>query len=94
LLRPENISFYKTREDAEKAGFRPCKRCKPDQPSLMRQHVAKATRACRIIDKVETALGLANLAKRVGTSSYYFHRLFKQITGLTPCEYAVTHRVK
>jgi AraC family transcriptional regulator of adaptative response/methylated-DNA-[protein]-cysteine methyltransferase len=94
LPRPENISFYKTRGNAEKAGFRPCKRCKPDQPSLMKQHAAKVTRACRIIEEAETALGLEELAERVGVSPYYFHRMFKRITGLTPREYAVAYRVK
>jgi AraC family transcriptional regulator of adaptative response/methylated-DNA-[protein]-cysteine methyltransferase len=33
LSRPENVAFHATREDAEKAGFRPCKRCKPDLAS-------------------------------------------------------------
>src|SRR6476469_8515348 len=33
LARPENVQYHRTCEDAEKAGFRPCKRCKPDQAS-------------------------------------------------------------
>jgi AraC family transcriptional regulator of adaptative response/methylated-DNA-[protein]-cysteine methyltransferase len=31
LARPENVRFHRTREDAERAGFRPCRRCRPDQ---------------------------------------------------------------
>lgn len=31
LARPENVQFHLTSHDAEKAGFRACKRCKPDQ---------------------------------------------------------------
>ena len=38
--RPENVRFHATRDEAERAGFRPCKRCKPDQPSLVEQHAA------------------------------------------------------
>lgn len=38
LARPENVRFHTTCEDAEKAGFRPCKRCKPIQPSLKEAH--------------------------------------------------------
>lgn len=38
LARPENVRFHTTCEDAEKAGFRPCKRCKPNQPSLKEAH--------------------------------------------------------
>ena len=41
LARPENVRFHATCEDAEKAGFRPCKRCKPEPASLVEQHAAK-----------------------------------------------------
>ena len=36
--KPGNVSFHLTRADAEQAGFRPCKRCKPDKPPLDEQH--------------------------------------------------------
>ena len=35
--RPENVAFHATRADAERAGFRPCKRCQPDQPPRAEQ---------------------------------------------------------
>jgi AraC family transcriptional regulator of adaptative response/methylated-DNA-[protein]-cysteine methyltransferase len=92
LARPENVRFHATCEDAEKAGFRPCKRCKPNQPGLAEQYAAKVTEACRIIEESETAPGLDELAKRVGVSAYHFHRVFKQVTGLTPREYAAARR--
>src|SRR5215217_812655 len=57
LARPENVRFHRTSEDAVKAGFRPCKRCKPKQPSLAEQNAAKVTRACRIIEESETVPG-------------------------------------
>jgi Metal binding domain of Ada len=34
LAKPKNVRFHKTRIDAERAGFRPCKRCKPDQDKI------------------------------------------------------------
>lgn len=92
--RPENVRFHRTGEDAEKAGFRPCKRCKPNQPSLAEQRAAKVIEACRIIEESQTVPGLEDLAKRVGVSTYHFHRVFKQVTGLTPREYAAAHREK
>ncbi|MDP3844540.1 MAG: bifunctional DNA-binding transcriptional regulator/O6-methylguanine-DNA methyltransferase Ada [Oxalobacteraceae bacterium] len=94
LARPENVRFHISREDAEQAGFRPCKRCKPDQPSLLDQYAVKVTAACRIIETSESAPGLHELATRVGVSAYHFHRVFKQIAGLTPREYAVAQREK
>ena len=94
LARPENVRFHATCEDAEKAGFRPCKRCRPDQPSQVEHYAAKVTEACRIIEKSADAPSLGALAARVGISAYHFHRMFKQVTGLTPREYAAAHREK
>ena len=84
LPRPENVRFHATCQDAEQAGFRPCKRCKPNLPSLAEQRTAKVTKACRIIEGAETVPSLEDLAKRIGVSRYHFHRIFRQITGLTP----------
>jgi AraC family transcriptional regulator of adaptative response/methylated-DNA-[protein]-cysteine methyltransferase len=94
LARPENVRFHTTSEDAENAGFRPCKRCKPNQPSLIGQHAAKVVEACRILEESDAVPGLKALAQRIGVSPYHFHRVFKQVTGLTPREYAVAHREK
>ena len=47
--RPENVRFHATRAEAEQAGFRPCKRCKPEQPPLAAQHAAKVADSCRLI---------------------------------------------
>src|SRR3569832_1150151 len=48
--RPENVGFHATREEAEQAGFRPCKRCKPGQPAQAAQYADKVAAACRLID--------------------------------------------
>ena len=66
------------------AGFRPCRRCKPDQPGLVRAHAAKVAKACRFIEESEELQSLDQLADHAGVSPYHFHRLFKAITGLTP----------
>ena len=90
--RPENLRFYASREQAEQAGFRPCKRCRPDQPSLAEQHSEKVTRACRFIEEAEVPPSLEALASAVGMSRYHFHRVFKRLTGLTPRQYAAARR--
>ncbi|MGH9900289.1 MAG: bifunctional DNA-binding transcriptional regulator/O6-methylguanine-DNA methyltransferase Ada, partial [Pyrinomonadaceae bacterium] len=92
LARPENVRFFATREEAEGAGFRPCRRCRPDQSSLVEQHAAKIAEACRLIEESEAAPRLGQLADRAGLSVYHFHRLFKATTGLTPKEYAAANR--
>ena len=92
--RPANVRFFETREEAERAGFRPCKRCQPDRPSLAEQYAEKITCACRIIEKAESVPGLEMLARRVGMSASHFHRVFRQLTGLTPRQYAAARRGK
>ena len=92
--KPENVEFHATRADAERAGFRPCKRCKPDQAGLHEQHAAVVAEICRVIEVAEEPPGLAELARRAGMSSYHFHRVFKAVTGVTPKAYASAHRAK
>jgi AraC family transcriptional regulator of adaptative response/methylated-DNA-[protein]-cysteine methyltransferase len=79
--RPENVQFHSTAADAERAGFRPCKRCRPDQIALAEQHAAEVTELCRIIEHPEQAPSLAAHAKHAGLSPYELHRVFKPVTG-------------
>lgn len=90
--RPENVRFHATREEAERAGFRPCKRCKPDQASLIEQHAERVTQACRLIETSDRVPSLESLAREAGLSVFHFHRVFKGVTGLTPRGYAIAHR--
>lgn len=93
--RPENVRFHASCADAEAAGFRPCQRCKPQQPSTQSHHAEWVTQACRFIeaDAAEgRALTLDALAARLGLSSSHLHRIFKQATGLTPKAYAAAQR--
>jgi AraC family transcriptional regulator of adaptative response/methylated-DNA-[protein]-cysteine methyltransferase len=92
LPKRSNVRFHETREDAERAGFRPCKRCKPDQPSLNELHAEKIAQACRLIETADEAPKLDDLAEAVGLSPYHFHRIFKRTLGLTPKAYADAHR--
>ncbi|MEO5863077.1 MAG: bifunctional DNA-binding transcriptional regulator/O6-methylguanine-DNA methyltransferase Ada [Burkholderiales bacterium] len=92
--RPENVAFHLSAADAERAGFRPCKRCKPDQPPLADQHAAKVAEICRLIESAETVPCLEELADHAGLSVYHFHRVFKATTGLTPKAYVVAQRTK
>ena len=90
--RVENIRFHPTCEAAEAAGYRPCKRCKPNGADLVARHAAAVTRACRLIEEAEEMPSLAALAETAGLSRFHFHRVFKEITGVTPRDYAAARR--
>ncbi|KAB0265273.1 bifunctional DNA-binding transcriptional regulator/O6-methylguanine-DNA methyltransferase Ada [Microvirga brassicacearum] len=92
LANPKNVGFHATAAEAEAAGFRPCKRCKPDQSSRDEQYAATIAEACRTIETAEEAPSLAELAEAAGLSTFHFHRVFKAVTGVTPKEYAMAHR--
>jgi AraC family transcriptional regulator, regulatory protein of adaptative response / methylated-DNA-[protein]-cysteine methyltransferase len=90
----EHVRFYDAAAEAEQAGFRPCKRCKPNKPSLVQQHAEKVKEACRLIETAEAEPKLDDLAEAVGLSPYHFHRIFKSVVGVTPKAYAAAHRHK
>jgi AraC family transcriptional regulator of adaptative response/methylated-DNA-[protein]-cysteine methyltransferase len=92
--RPENVSFHATAADAQRAGFRPCLRCRPDQPSLPARHAAMVAKLCQLLENAEQVPSLTEMARQVQLSAYHLHRVFKRITGLTPKAYAAAHRAK
>lgn len=94
LPRRENVDFHLTCMDAEGAGFRPCKRCKPDQRPLRDRQAELIAEICRLIETSEDGISLQRMAAHAGLSAFHFHRLFKTITGLTPKGYATAHRAK
>ena len=94
LANRENVRFHLTSAEAERAGFRPCKRCRPNQASLAQRNGAAIAAACRLIEQAEEMPSLDALARRAGMSRFHFHRVFKQVTGVTPKSYAAAHRAK
>jgi AraC family transcriptional regulator of adaptative response/methylated-DNA-[protein]-cysteine methyltransferase len=92
--RREHVRFHSTCEAAEQAGFRPCKRCRPNEPALSQQHAAAVAKACRLIEETPDMPSLDALAAAAGMSRFHFHRVFKTITGVTPKAYAAAHRAQ
>ncbi len=89
---PRNVQLHDTLAAAKATGFRPCRRCNPDGPSIDGENVAIVAKACRLIEQSEEEPSLTELAQAVGRSASYFHRLFKAATGLTPKDYATANR--
>lgn len=89
--RRENVRFFDTWKDAEKAGFRPCAKCRPDRQGPDPR--AELVRwACRRIAQAESPPKLKDLAAEAGCSPSHLQRVFKKILGITPSRYAAQRR--
>jgi AraC family transcriptional regulator, regulatory protein of adaptative response / methylated-DNA-[protein]-cysteine methyltransferase len=90
----EHVAFFDTFEEAQRAGFRPCRRCTPDERSPQERFAAQAVRACRRLEVEEPEPTLDALASEAGLSRAHFQRSFKRAVGLTPKQYARTKRAE
>lgn len=90
--RRENVEFHADRVAAEAAGFRACKRCKPDAAPLAERQASAVAKACRLIEEAEELPSLDTLASAAGLSRFHFHRVFRAVTGVTPKAYATAQR--
>lgn len=94
IANPKNVQLHDSLESAKTTGFRPCRRCHPDGPSIECENAGLVAKACRVIEESEEEPSLHQLADGAGLSPSYFHRVFKSATGLTPKDYAAAHRAK
>jgi len=90
--RRDNVEFHASPAAAEAAGFRPCKRCKPNAQGVVERQAAVVASACRMIEQAEELPSLDALARAAGLSPFHFHRVFKAVAGVTPKAFADAHR--
>jgi len=87
-----NVTFFRTREEAEKQGYRPCLRCRPNEiagPVVLVQRAAG-----KLAESNEEGVRLGALAAALGTTQATLRRAFLQVTGLNPRELAEALRIK
>jgi AraC family transcriptional regulator, regulatory protein of adaptative response / methylated-DNA-[protein]-cysteine methyltransferase len=92
--RRDRVSFFDTPDEARGAGFRPCRRCRPDGAAAPDPWVDKIRRACVYLANVEGHPSLATLAARIGGSPYHLQRNFRRLVGVSPREYADACRLR
>ena len=87
--RRENVIFFQKREAAERAGFRACRRCKPEREHMRDAQSELVEKICRYLEShLEEAVTLAGLSRQLGLSPFHLQRTFKEATGITPRAYA------
>ena len=91
--RREHVTFFTTGHDAQSAGYRPCKRCRPDTDAP--SSVALVQQMCRYIEThSDESLSLAVLSEQFHLSPFHLQRLFKRIVGVTPRQYVQAQRME
>ena len=92
--RRKNVSFFRRPEDAERAGYRACLRCRP-KSAVSNPHVEMAKRICRFIEQhLDEPVTLSRLGDAFGQSPFHLQRTFKKALGITPRAYADSCRMK
>jgi AraC family transcriptional regulator of adaptative response/methylated-DNA-[protein]-cysteine methyltransferase len=91
--RRENVSFFCRPDEAEKAGYRACLRCRPR--AIGGNPQAEMVKAlCRYIEQhLDEPVTLAELAKAFHQSPFHLQRTFKATLGITPRAYAESRRM-
>ena len=93
--RRENVRFFRDRQEAERAGFRACLRCRPANPSSANPQSDLVRRACRYIENnLETPITLETLGRELSLSPFHLQRTFKSLVGVTPRAYADACRLE
>jgi AraC family transcriptional regulator, regulatory protein of adaptative response / methylated-DNA-[protein]-cysteine methyltransferase len=87
-----NVAFFRTREEAEKHGYRPCLRCRPNEISGPVALVQRA--AGYLVESGEEGVRLGALARTLGTTQATLRRAFLRVTGLKPRDLAEALRIK
>lgn len=85
--RRDRVVFFGCPDDAAHAGFRPCRRCRPELPHTADPALAPILAACRFIAAAEELPTLARVARHAGLAPHHFHRLFTARLGITPKQY-------
>ncbi|RIW34625.1 helix-turn-helix domain-containing protein [Bacillus salacetis] len=87
-----NVEFYSTIEQAERAGYRACKRCQPKAALSPRTELVRKVITFLVLNH-KKRLELQDIAEHAGVSVYYLERLFKKETSETPRSYLEKIRV-
>lgn len=87
----EQVTFFSGPDEAERSGFRPCKRCRPRDISTQAEFI---DRLCKHIEaNLEGKITLSTLSAYSGITPFHLQRTFKRIVGISPRQYVEARRL-
>ena len=91
----ENVVFFPLPETAEQAGYRACRKCKPETAEILNPELAIVQKACRFMhENGDEKVSLEYLSKCLNVSPFHLQRTFKRVLGISPREYMDERRVQ
>jgi len=88
--REANVEFFDGADQALRAGYRPCRRCRPDDEAYREPNLDRILAACRLMRDSPKPPSLAAMADAAGQSPGHFRRSFRQVLGISPKEFAAS----
>ncbi|MBL8919990.1 MAG: bifunctional DNA-binding transcriptional regulator/O6-methylguanine-DNA methyltransferase Ada [Myxococcaceae bacterium] len=88
----KNVRFYATPAEAQLSGYRACRRCRPLEASAAERRHQLVITLCRQLERAERTPTLAELARGAGISPFHLQRVFKQVLGVSPRQYALAQK--
>jgi AraC family transcriptional regulator of adaptative response/methylated-DNA-[protein]-cysteine methyltransferase len=93
--RREHVVFFPNSGEAEQAGFRPCRRCRPGEMAMADLHVTIVQQLCHYIEEhSHENSSLAQLSEHVHISPFHLQRVFKHVMGISPRQYREACRLE
>lgn len=92
---PQNVQFVKSPEEATRLGFRPCKRCKPEEAGKLGPDEVMARKVDSLIEEnLSEPITLNILAAKLAVSPFHLQRVYKRVIGHSPAEQMKMLRLK
>jgi AraC family transcriptional regulator of adaptative response / methylphosphotriester-DNA alkyltransferase methyltransferase len=90
----ENVWLFKSLDEAVAAGFRPCKRCRPEQLGTMNPDARIANEVKSfILKKYNNSITLEDISREIMISPFHLQRVFKRMVGVTPANFLLETRL-
>lgn len=92
---PQNVRFVNSPEEAIELGFRPCKRCKPEEAGRLGPDEVMAAKVDELIEQdISSPVTLKLLSGQLAVSPFHLQKVYKRVKGCSPSEYLQMLRIK